>query len=250
MKSIFFTFSMFIAVNLVAQSSWFEIGIATGAEYYEHDYTYAGGQVNAFADEKKSYGYHLGLRAGVKFGNQFSIRTGIGYAEKHMYPRLQLGFAYGPLAVDVGGAELWDPYLYEHHFKTLEIPLMVNFKPALQSKIKPVFSAGFNGSFQFFESEVYKGNNSFIFAPITVEPDEQIAIDDHSFQTFSVSLDAGIGASYDITKTLSIELIHRFSVMEFRPGNEKWKGNNQMLYEDSTLWLSKLGAELTILKSF
>ena len=217
-----------------------KFNIITSGDYSQSEYTYPGGNLAEHIDAKLPLGFSIGLQAEWMFSKKFSVYSGLTYQQKNFFPRLGLGGPYGPVIDPTGTLNsILSPYLKQHQFQLLSIPVGLKFQPWSFKRINPFVSLGVDASFRFSESEIYQDiwENEEWFKEFKKE---DIAIKDNEFAYFGTTINLGIGLSIKITERFSLLLNHQMSLVEFRAANEKFKKNGSMLFEASVLTISQI----------
>lgn len=224
--------------SLSAQSS-VRLSIIAGADWNKSNYTFPGGFTNESLGEELPLGHTLGARLRVDLGNQFAFSTGLNYSKKVFHPELMLGGVYGTLLVDPEdeSSVLFNPYLEKHDFGLLQLPLHLQYQFSKNgSNLRPYLMIGFTGQFRLNERETYR--DTFVDADAT--EGLSLAIDESEFGFFGLYFDLGLGFNIKITERLGLLFEHQASLWEYRSGNEKFKKNGELLFENSILSLSRL----------
>lgn len=246
---IIHTFCLLLLCSWVsAQSYSWSVGLLGGIDWNKSEYTFPLGFVEQTLPSTFPQGHNLGLRISKKIDERFSFSTGLSYSQKNFYPRLMLGGFYGTIVINPLDSNmiLHNPYLKEHRFSLLQIPLQMQYHFAKNSKVNPYVSVGFLGSFRFNEVEHYQDN----FVQFGEQEGLEFAIENSDFAFFGLAFNVGLGLSIAMGDNLSLLIEHSGNIWEYRKGNEKFKENGEMLFESKILALSRLSLNLGVAYKF
>lgn len=239
MKINFIFCLLLIVVGLEAQSSKFNISLTTGVDWNKSKYTYPGGFINEAVTPTFPLGATSSLRIRKEISSRLSFTTGLNYSKKTFHPRLMLGGVYGSLIInnpEDSTQTLFAPYLEEHTFRLLEVPLRISYQLSQQGVLRPYLGVGFNGSFRINEKELYRDN----FIPFGEEEGLWFEAEDKGLDFFGFSFNAVLGVRIVLSERLAILFEHEASIWEYRSSNEKFKKNGEDLFDSMLLPLSRL----------
>jgi opacity protein-like surface antigen len=160
---------------------------------------------------------------------------------------LSLGF-YGSIIVDPLDTTnvLRFPYLKEHRFSLIQVPVYLHYQFSKNGKVKPYMNIGFVSDFKFNEFERYQDDDTSQGGAEHLE----FWAKDSGLDFFSLAFNLGLGLSIAMGDNLSLLIEHSGNIWEYRKGNEKFKENGEMLFESKILALSRLSLNLGVAYKF
>lgn len=249
MKKLSMILFLFLTLNSFGQSK-FKINLTSGLNYSFTKYTYNDGfTFDEEIDFKMPLGYSINTEIEYQISENTSMLTGLRFKKYNIHPRLALPWSYGT-QFELDGETVWmsTPYLAKHEIKTLSIPLVFKRHFNLGKRISYFALMGVEAGFQFDETETYLDR----FQGLVSEdnPPAVAAFNDDEIQLFNTSIEIGVGLSYRISNSINLLFQTSANVLDFRKGNEKFKKNGDMIWEDTFLPIGQASLGLGIQKEF
>ncbi len=224
-----------LLVSMASYAQNLKLNFITSAEYTYSKYSYDSGFIAENKGQSIDLGYSTVLQLEYSFTNKVALYTGLGYRQMNFKPNLVLGSAYGIVEDPTGTlSDIFYPYLAEHSFETITIPLFIKFYALQSGKVNPFIALGFDTNIRYTEVEMYKSLYED-FRPITIPENGAISITEKGFSYFGTSFKVELGMSIELTKKINFLINTQISLLEFRNANEKFKNNDTYVYEDTFL---------------
>ena len=239
MKTKLLLVLLFASIGASAQTTNIQLSILGGVDWNDSEYTFPGGIVDESKSVQVPLGNTLAVRARIKANDKLHFTTGIQYSKKTFYPRLILGGFYGSLQITDPQDSLrviFNPYLAEHSFKLVQIPLYIQYSFKETGLLQPYLSIGFMGQARFKEQESFQEAFS---SPEETE-DSRLSVTEKGLSFFGLSFDMGLGVKIAISDRIGILLEQQASIWEYRAENQKFKQNGELLYDTKIRSFSRL----------
>lgn len=250
MKNVLVFVFFFIATQLFSQSN-FKLNLLGSFDHSFANYDALGGTKNESLDYKLVLGYTVGVALEYTLNDRFSISSGLRYAQRNIRPRMQFGSVYGTsFNIDGESKYMIAPYLAEHNFKTLHLPVLFNYYFKKGERFSWFAKGGMVLGFQIGEEEVIKDAFFRTDGSLTSGQITELKAEEKTFRHFNSTLELGLGFRYKLNATWSVLTQWSAQVLEYRSANEKFKKNGHMLWEDSLLPIGQLSIGVGIQKAF
>jgi hypothetical protein len=206
-------------------------------------------QVQESINETISLKPSVGITAGVNGLYELSKKTIVGVGFGYAYERYKPNFftnRFGLIAPEDPGLFISYPYLTEHRFELIKIPVSLRYYLHTSARLKPYLLTSVENSFSLQEKQTYKGignNSGDIFAPAK----NGFTVSSNRFKYMSTYLNVGLGVTTQLSSRWQLHLEPALQLIQYRTENqplqpvEHWSEKNNF----ATLRSARVGFYLT-----
>jgi hypothetical protein len=191
----------------------------------------------------------VGITAGIHGLYKLSRKTIVGFGFGYAYERYKPNFftdRFGLIAPEDPELFISYPYLTEHRFESIKIPLSLRYYLHTSARLKPYLLTSVEYSFRLQEKQTYMGIGSIsgdIFAPAK----NGFTVSSNKFQYISTGFSVGLGVTTQLSSRWQLHLEPALQLVQYRTENqplqpvEPWSKKNNL----ATLRSARVGFYLT-----